>query len=178
MPGVPLNEEGQQQAKNLAERLKGLPIAAIYSSPVQRAVETAAPLAKVLNLETRIAEDFLELDLGEWTNLPIEELRGDSQFNLFNTFRSNTRIPGGELMLEAQLRMVQGIQKLCKQHPEETIAIVSHGDPIKAAVAYFAGIHLDLFHRLEISPASVSVVEIYPETARVLHVNDVGRLLI
>lgn len=178
MPGVSLNDEGKGQAERLAERLKGLPIAAIYSSPVQRAVETASFVAKTLNLEPRIAEDFLELDLGEWTDASIELLRSDTLFSRFNTFRSNTRIPGGELMVEAQLRMITGLQKLCAKHPEETVAVVGHGDPIKAVVAYYAGIHLDLFHRLEISPASVSVIEVFADTARVLHVNDVGELLL
>lgn len=119
---------------------------------------------------------FLELDLGEWTNKTFQELHGDPQFHLFNTFRSGTRIPGGELMLEAQARIVAGLQRLAGRHPQQTVAVVSHSDLIKAAVAYYAGLSLDLAQRLEISPASVSVLEIYPETARLLTLNSTPEL--
>jgi probable phosphomutase (TIGR03848 family) len=172
--GVHLNETGKVQAQALAERLASVPLAAIYSSPLERALETAAPLATLRQLETEIAEDFLEVDFGAWTNRTFQELDGEPQFKLFNTFRSSTRIPDGELMAEAQNRIISGLQKLTRKHWDETVAIVSHADLIKAAVAFYAGIHLDLFQRIEISPASVSVLEIYDETARLLHINDTG----
>jgi probable phosphomutase (TIGR03848 family) len=175
-PGVPLNAEGQAQAQQLAIRLADMPIAAIYSSPLAHAVQTAAPIAAQHDLETSISEDFLELDFGNWTNCTFQELHDQPQFQRFNSFRSSTRIPGGELMLEAQARAVAGLGKLCAQHPGQTVAIVSHADILKAAVAYYAGIHLDLFQRLEISPASVSVLEIFEETARILLLNDTGTL--
>jgi probable phosphomutase (TIGR03848 family) len=176
MEGVQLNEEGKVQAQRLAERLTGLPIHALYSSPLERTVETAKPIAQQLNLENIICEDFLEIDFGQWTDCAFEELQNDAQFKLFNSFRSCTRIPGGEMMLEAQARIIAGLQKLCVQHPNQTVAVVSHADLIKAAVAYYAGIHLDLFQRIEISPASVSVVEVYEETARILLINDTGEI--
>lgn len=174
MAGVPLNEEGRAQAQKLAERLAGLQIAAIYSSPLERAVQTAGPMANLLHLQTVISEDFLEINFGDWTNSAFEELQNQPEFERFNSFRSNTRIPGGELMPEAQLRMITGLQKLCVQYPRETVVVVSHSDLIKAVVAYYAGIHLDMFQRIEISPASVSVIQIYDETARILLVNDTG----
>lgn len=176
MAGVHLNEEGKNQAQYLAQRLKELPIAALYSSPMERTVETAAPLAALFNLETSISEDFLELDLGEWTNTTFEEIRSQPQFRRFNSFRSGTRIPGGETMLEAQSRIIAGLEKLSLKHPQQTVAVVSHGDLVKAAVAFYAGIPLDLFQRIEISPASVSIVELYEETARVMLVNDTGSI--
>jgi probable phosphomutase (TIGR03848 family) len=174
MQGVHLNDEGKAQAQHLAERLSSLPIAAVYSSPLERAVETAEPLAGVLNQQTITSDDFLELELGEWTNTAFEDLAGEPQFRLFNSFRSCTRIPGGELMLEAQARIITGLGKLVARHPGQTVAVVSHADLIKAAVAYYAGIHLDLFQRIEISPASVSVVELYEDTARILLLNHTG----
>jgi len=177
-PGVHLNAEGQTQAQQLAERLNGLVVAALYSSPLERAVQTAEPIAKLQHLQTIISEDFLEINFGDWTNKTFAELQPEPQFSLFNSFRSGTRIPGGELMLEAQARIIAGLQKLCLQHPHETIAIVSHSDLIKAAVAYYAGIHLDMFHRLEISPASVSIIQIYDETAQIMLVNHTGELKI
>ena len=120
--------------------------------------------------------DFIEVDFGEWTNSTIEEVKKQDQFQLFNLFRSYVRIPGGESMPEAQLRMTKALEQLGLQHKNQTIAIVSHGDLIKAAVAHFAGIHLDLFRRIEISPASISIIEIYEETARIMVVNDTGQL--
>ena len=174
--GLHLNEEGQAQAKKLAERLAHISIAAIYSSPMERTVETAAPTAKQHNLQVTTMGDFIELDLGEWTNKTIAELEKVLTFQHFNSYRSGTRVPGGELMLETQSRMVIGLQKLCAKHPEQTVAVVSHADPIKAVIAYYAGIPLDLFHRIEISPASVSVVELYEETPRIILVNDTGEL--
>jgi len=175
-PGVHLNAEGQTQAQQLAQRLAGLPISAIYSSPLERAVQTAEPIAKLLHLPTIISEDFLEINFGNWTNSTFAELQNEPQFKLFNAFRSSTRIPGGELMLEGQVRIIAGLQKLCVQHPQELIAVVSHSDLIKAAVAYYAGIHLDMFQRLEISPASVSVIQIFAETAQILLVNHTDKL--
>lgn len=169
--GVHLNAEGQTQAIKLAEQLAGMPINAVYSSPLERAVETAEPIAKMHHLETIICNDFLEIDFGEWTNASFETLQNEHQFHLFNSFRSITRIPGGEMMLEAQTRMIAGLQRLCTQHPNETVAVVSHSDLIKAAIAYYAGIPLDLFQRIEISPASVSIVEVYAETARIMLMN-------
>ncbi|MDB5261512.1 MAG: hypothetical protein JWQ14_793 [Adhaeribacter sp.] len=176
MAGVPLNEEGRAQARKLATRLAGLPITAVYSSPLERAVETATPLAEIFNLQPVICQDFVEMNFGNWTNSAFTELQADTAFERFNSFRSNTRIPGGELMPEAQLRMITGLQKLGAQHPRETVVVVSHADLIKAVVAYYAGIHLDLFQRIEISPASVSIIQIFDETARILLVNDTGEL--
>lgn len=175
-PGVALSAAGRAQAQQLAARLADVPLDAIYSSPLERAVQTAAPVAAQHGLETSISDDFLELDFGDWTNCTFQELQGQPQFQRFNSFRSHTRIPGGELMLEAQARVVAGLGKLCAQHPGQTVAVVSHADLLKAAVAHYAGIHLDLFQRLEISPASVSVLEIFDETARILVLNDTGTL--
>ena len=175
-PGVSLNEEGREQAQKLSRRLVNLPISAIYSSPLERDQETAGPIAASHRLQTIISEDFLEMDFGDWTNLTFEELHHQSQFRLFNSFRSSTRIPGGELMAEAQIRIINGLQKLSVLHPQQTVAVVSHADLIKAAVSYYAGIHLDLFQRIEISPASVSVIELYEETARILSINSTGEI--
>lgn len=176
--GVHLNEAGRLQAQKLAARLEGMKIHAVYSSPLERAVETAEPIAKILNLETVIDEDFLEINFGDWTFKTFEELDKLPQFQQFNSFRSFTRVPGGESMAEAQLRMINGIEKLCEKHPNETVALVSHADMIKSVVAYYTGTHLDLFHRVEISPASVSIIEIGCGTAAIRLVNYTGELTI
>jgi probable phosphoglycerate mutase len=174
--GIFLSEKGRLQAQQLAELIADLPISAIYSSPLERAVETAAPLAQLLKLETNIDEHFLEIDFGQWTNLGLKELENDKTFQQFNSFRSCTRIPGGELMLEAQARMINGLEHLGRKYENKTIAVISHSDMIKAAVAYYAGIHLDMFQRIEISPASVSIIETFEQSARILLINYTGRL--
>ena len=176
LPGVPLNTEGQAQAQQLAARLAAVPIHALYTSPLARAMQTAEPFANTHGLQAVVDEAFIELDLGEWTNRTFQELHHDPKFHLFNTFRSGTRIPGGELMLEAQTRIVAGLNKLGERHPNQTVAIISHSDLIKAAVAYYLGMSLDLFQRLEIEPASVSVLEVFDETARLLVLNHMGEL--
>lgn len=176
--GVHLNEEGQKQARKLAGQLEGMKIHAVYSSPLERAVETAEPVAEILGLKTVISEDFLEINFGDWTFKTFKELDELPLFQQFNTFRSFTRVPGGESMPEAQMRMIKGIEKLCIRHPDETVAVVSHADMIKSAVAYYTGTHLDLFHRVEISPASVSIIEIGFGTAAIRLVNYTGELVI
>jgi probable phosphomutase (TIGR03848 family) len=172
LPGVHLNEEGRKQAQLLAWKLASESLSAIYSSPLERAVETATPFAEVMGLELKISENFAEIDFGEWTNLTIDELRNNHLFKKFNSFRSSLRIPGGEMMPEAQLRMIRGIEEICRNNPEKTIAIVSHADTIKSVIAYYAGISLDMMGRIEISPASVSIVEIYDQTVRIIKVNQ------
>lgn len=171
-----LNEEGKQQAVDLANRLKHLPISALYSSPLERAIETAEPLAEMLHLKINAHPGLLEINFGEWTNKTIEELNNDIVFNRFNSFRSCTRIPGGELMTEAQLRIIQCIGELNSSHSNETVAIFSHADMIKAAIAYYAGIHIDLFQRIEVSPASVSIIELFGNSARIDLLNHTGEI--
>lgn len=170
--GIPLNDEGRIQAINLAQRISGLRIAAIYSSPLERAVETASPIAAAFNLPCIISADFNEIDYGKWTDMEIEDLVTDPSFRSFNIFRSSTKIPDGELMADAQMRIISGIEKLRIQHNDKTVAIITHADLIKSALAFYAGIHLDLMQRIVISPASISIVEIYDEAARILLVNS------
>lgn len=174
--GVHLNEKGQGEAQHLAGRLASLPLNAIYSSKLERALQTAAPIAATHGLDVTANDHFLELDFGDWTDCSFEDMEQQPAFKRFNAFRSCTRIPGGETMLEAQARMVNGIEQLCNQHRDETIAIVSHSDLIKATLAYYAGIHLDMFQRIEISPASVSIIELYDETARIMLMNHTGAI--
>jgi probable phosphomutase (TIGR03848 family) len=174
--GVRLNEQGRAQARALAERLAGSPIAAVYGSPLERTRETAELVARLLGIEAILCEDFLEIEFGNWTGASFEDLAGEASFQRFNSFRSCAPVPGGEFMLQAQARMLMGLDKLRARHPQQNVVVVSHGDMIKAAVAYYAGIHLDMFQRIEINPASISVVEIDEAAVRILSVNDTGAL--
>ena len=176
MPGVSLNAAGQQQARELARRLGNLTIDAIYSSPLDRCLETAKEIAKVHDIDVRAQEAFTEIDCGSWTGKPFTELRQDSAFGAFNTFRCGTRPPGGELMVEVQARMVAGLLSLAPKHEKDTVAIVTHSDAIKSVLAYFLGMPLDLAQRLRTDPASVSILELWTEDARVKLVNHLGPL--
>jgi probable phosphomutase (TIGR03848 family) len=174
LPEVHLNAEGQQQAVQLAQRLVHLPIRAIYSSPLERAQATAAPLAERLRLKVKTWDALGEVRFGDWTGRSLQELADDSLWQRFNAFRSRTRIPGGETMLEAQIRMVNALGRLQGAHPDQLIAIVSHAEMIKAAIAYYLGSPVDLFHRLDISPASVSVVYLEDDGTQVICIADTG----
>lgn len=174
-PGVSLSECGRRQAEQLANRLQPHPIAAIYSSPLQRTLETAEAIARALGLQVMTREGLIEVDFGEWTGRSMCELEADSRWKLFNTFRSSVRAPGGDMMIDVQSRMLDELEHLRLQHPDQTVAIVSHQDSIKAVLAHYAGISLDLFHRLEVSPASVSVLALAEWGPRILSVNSTGK---
>jgi probable phosphomutase (TIGR03848 family) len=170
-PGVSLNERGRRQAEKLASWLAVVPVDAIYSSPLERARETAAPLAAARGLSVNISEHFTEMEIGEWTGRTLEDLDGDPLWRRFNSFRSGTRPPGGELISEVQGRMTAHIERLRERHPLDSFAVISHGDPIKTVIAHYAGIPFDLMLRLEISPASVSIINLDTAGARIVGVN-------
>lgn len=177
-PAVHLNDHGLSQVSAIAASLVNSKISAIYTSPLERAIQTAAPIAQRLELTPQIEKDLQEIDFGDWTDKSFDALATDQHFSRFNAFRSGTRIPGGEMMLEAQIRIVRVMQALSTKHPEATVALVSHSDIIKAALAYYAGIPLDMMQRLEISPASVSVLDLYTDFASLQLLNFTGQLQI
>jgi broad specificity phosphatase PhoE len=159
-PGVHLNAAGQAQAQNLARRLASFPIHHIFSSPMERARETAEPLAQELGLQVQISEALNEVDFGDWTLRTFAELDRLETWKQWNTFRSASRTPNGERMLEVQERTVTEVQRLCRAHMNESIALFSHGDPLRAAILYYLGMPLDFIHRLQLGTASVSVLSI------------------
>jgi probable phosphoglycerate mutase len=171
LPGVHLNAKGRQQAALLAEALAKVPIRHVFSSPLERARETASPLAQVLGLEVRIVEAIAEVRFGEWTGRRIDELESEPLFRQWNSFRTGTRPPGGESMLEVQSRFVGFLQRLCTEFPGESIALVSHGDAIRSVLLYYLGMPLDFVHRLEVSPASVSLLALGDSGAQLVSLN-------
>jgi broad specificity phosphatase PhoE len=173
---VHLNDDGHAQASRLAERLSKLPVAAVYSSPLERACETAEPIARRHRLEVRVRDALTELDFGDWSGSTVTELDEISRWHVFNVYRTGSRPPGGELLVEAQSRMVGEILRLAALHSKKLVAVVSHGDPLKALIGHFAGIPLELLHRLEIAPASVSVLALTSTSATVVRLNDTGEL--
>ena len=176
MSGVHLNEEGQQQAEALAERLRDLPITAIYSSPLERTSETAAPLAAALNLDVIPRSGLLEVEYGEWTDRSLDELSKLEIWRVVQIYPSGMRFPGGETMRGMQARVVDELEWIANQHPRAVVAVFSHADVIKAALAHCLGIHLDQFQRISIDPVSVSVIALSQFGPRVVRVNDNGPL--
>ena len=172
MPGVHLNGEGRRQASLLAEQLARAPIAAVYSSPLERARETAQPIAERLKLPLRIAGEANEVDFGDWTNRDFAALAKLEAWRLFHSFRSGTRIPGGELLIETQARIVGLIGRLAERHGREHIAVVSHGDVIRSALVYYLGMPIDFISRIEVGPASISTLIIDEDGSRLLQLNQ------
>jgi broad specificity phosphatase PhoE len=155
---VHLNAAGQAQARQIAERLGVAGIQAVYSGPLERVREMAAPLCQRFDLRLETTAAFDEVNFGAWTNRTFEELRGGPHWESFNTFRSSVAPPGGELMLEVQARSVAKLEELRLRH--EVVAVVSHGDVIRGIVAHFLGLPLDFIHRLEIDPASITILQL------------------
>ncbi len=171
LPGVSLDASGRKQAEQLTARLEHVPLEAIYSSPLERAIETAEPTARLRNREIVQDPDLGEIHFGEWQGKSFAEIEAHESWSRFNSFRSSTRAPGGELMLEAQARMVRALCGIAARHAGGTVAVFSHGDAIKAALMHFLGIPLDFHLRLEILPASITVVELDSNLARVRAIN-------
>ncbi|MEW6250325.1 MAG: histidine phosphatase family protein [Planctomycetota bacterium] len=171
MPNVGLSPAGRAQLDALAARIGEQPVQRLLSSPLERARETAAAVARVLRIEVEFAEELNELDFGAWTGRTFAELAPDPLWQQYNAFRSGTRMPGGEVMLEVQARVVGLIQRLRETADGQAIALVTHGDVIRAALAYYLGIPLDLILRFEVDPASVSAVRLDDDGPHVLCIN-------
>jgi len=169
--GVQLSRQGAEQVDALAERLASEPIRRVISSPLERTRETAIRLTKRLGLELKTSGQLIEVDFGDWTGRTFEELDRDPRWKAFNMFRSGTRIPNGETMLEAQARIVSLMLQIHKEDPDTIVALISHGDVIRAALLYWLGMPLDLVHRLEIAPASISAVRLDSFGAQVVLLN-------
>jgi probable phosphoglycerate mutase len=170
-PGIRLNEQGRLQAQRLAKRCEGVKFDKIYSSPLERALETAEPIARAMKLEVRKSDALNEIDFGEWSGKTFEQLDSDERWRHFNSCRSTASVPGGESFLEVQNRVLKEIDRLAHEHREARVAIVSHADPIKAVIGYFAATPIDLIQRFEISPCSVSVITLDEEGPRISRIN-------
>jgi len=171
LPNVHLNQQGSAEAEQMAKKLEGQVIGAVYSSPLERARETAEPLARTLGLKVQISEGLGEIKFGDWTDRSLQQLDRDPHWHRWNSFRSGTQAPKGDLMIEAQARIVREMIQLRAKHPTDSIALISHGDIIKAALAYFLGVPLDLFLRIQVDPASISIVTVDDHGARIVRVN-------
>jgi len=175
-PGVSLSKEGRAQAESVAERLDGVEIDAIYASPLERCQETAAPLARVRKLRLRTREDLGEVRYGEIQGKSYKVLAKSKLWRHLAAWPSDLRFPGGETLRETQARAVSAIEALRDKHMKDTVAVFSHADWIRLAAAHFMGVHVDLYRRVTIDPASVSAFAFYPLGVQVRLLNDTGSI--
>ena len=176
--GLHLAESGKEQARRAAERIAELgAIAAIYSSPLERARETAAPIAGALRKPVRIERGLLECDFGDWTGQSLRRLMKKPEWTTVQRAPSMFRFPDGESFVEMQTRMADSVDRIRRRHAGKTVVCVSHADPIKALVAHATGTPLDLFQRIVISTCSVTAIMYTDSSPIVLTVNSTGASL-
>jgi probable phosphomutase (TIGR03848 family) len=175
-PGIHLSEQGRIQAKDLAERLAPIRLAAVYASSLERCVETADAIAAPRSLVVERMSALEEVAYGAWTGKSFAQLTRTALWKKVQLAPSSVRFPGGETLVEAQVRVVTALENLAATHPRGTVAVVSHADLIRLSLAHYAGIHLDLFQRIIVSPASVSAILLGDRIPRILRMNDTGSL--
>lgn len=170
--GSPLTEEGRAQAARLAARLASRGVDAVLTSPLERARETAAAIADAVGLSIQTAQPLVEIDLGEWTGRDFESLRGDPDWDRWNTERATARPPGGESMAQAQARIVGLLDEVGRADGGRTVALVTHSDMIRAAVAHVLGLGLGQLLQFDIGPASATTLHWGDWGARLHRLNE------
>jgi probable phosphoglycerate mutase len=177
-PEVHLNEDGKAQAEALGKRLAQAPIQYMYSSPLERTMETAQAIqAHHPQLEIIENRAIGEVDYGDWEGMKISDLRGRKMWEVVQEYPSRAYFPNGEAMRDVQVRAVNELERLVKKHPSEMIVIVSHADLIKMVLAHYLGMHLDNFQRIVVSPASISTLALSHSRPFVASMNDIAHVL-
>ncbi|MFN2389392.1 MAG: MSMEG_4193 family putative phosphomutase [Actinomycetota bacterium] len=171
MPGIHLSERGRAQAEAVAETLAEAPIAAVYSSPIDRTMETARAIARHHGVKVVRSEALGEVRYGTWTDRSLKSLARTKLWGTVQRFPSAARFPGGETLAEVQARAIAEVQRLRAVHPKGTLCCVSHADVIKLIAAHYLGVHIDLFQRIVVSPASLTAIAIGDLGPAVLAVN-------
>lgn len=175
-PGLHLSDAGRRQAEAAAARVAAFrnddgPLATLHASPLERAQETAEPIAKALGCDIVTDDGLIEMDIGEWTGLSLKDAAKRPEWATIQRYPSGFRFPGGESFTEMQARIVTTIDRLRAAHPGELIVAVSHAEPIRALVNHALGSHLDMFQRVVASPASVTAIAYGEGGPTVLTVN-------
>lgn len=170
-PGVHLNDDGLAQADAAAEYLKTVPLKAVYSSPIDRAMETARVIAAHHNLQVKVRRGIGEVEYGTWTDRSFKTLRRTKLWEVVQRWPSGTRFPEGESLVEVQTRAVREVEGIREEHPKDAVCCVSHADVIRLVAAHYLGMHIDLYQRIVISPASVTTVGFGPTGPVVLALN-------
>jgi probable phosphomutase (TIGR03848 family) len=173
-PGFQLDERGRAQAERLVARFGAVRLTAIYSSPLERCMETVKPLAAATRLPIVTREALIEMDAGTWTGRSLASLRRTKLWREVQLSPSTFRFPGGEAFSDARDRIVTEVERIARRHGRGRVAIATHGDLARIALAHFSGIPFDAFQRTVVDTASVSVVQLSSGRPRVLLVNDTG----
>jgi len=174
IPGVHLNERGQKQAQALGEALKDVPIKAIYSSPLERALETAAPMATSHNLQVIQEADLMDAKVGKWEGKSLKVLRLTNAWKVVQHSPSRFQFPEGESFVDLQTRLVNVLEGIVKKYikPKDIVAVVFHADPIKLVVAHFLGLPLDHFQRLSCDTGSLTALYASEMGANLIKLNQ------
>jgi probable phosphoglycerate mutase len=151
-------------------------VAAVYTSPLERALETARIIAAPYQLEVQLREGIGEVHYGEWTGQSLKDLAKQDAWRVVQFYPSGAAFPGGETIRAMQARAVAELDAIVAAHPSQTVVAVSHADVLKAALAHYTGLHLDLFQRLVVSPASLSVLSFTPMGPRLICLNDTAHI--
>ena len=172
MAGVNLSEAGLAEVRAAAGRLKREAPAAIYSSPLERCRESAGVLAEAFGLPVQVDDGLIELDFGDWTGKPFDELHADPRWEPWNSRRTQTRPPGGESLGEAQMRAVRTVESIRLRHEEQAVVLVTHSDVVKALACHWLGLNLDFYSRFEVSPASLTTAVVGDWGAKLIRLNE------
>ena len=174
LPGIHLNDRGQKQAQALGEALKDIPIKAVYSSPLERAMETANPIAESHKLAIIQEADLMDTDIGKWQGKSLKMLRLTKVWKIVQNAPSRFRFPEGESFTEAQSRYVSVLERIIQKHhkPQDIVAVVFHADPIKLAVSHFLGMPLDHFQRLSCDTGSLTALHVGDASANLIRLNQ------
>ena len=175
-PGIHLSEEGRRQAAQLGERLAPVPLAAVYASPLERCLETAEAIATPRRMPVREVPELAEVDYGRWTGRSMPQLVRTALWRKVQQTPSAVTFPEGEGLIDAQRRGVAALEEIAGRHQRAAVAVVSHADVIRLVLAHYAGLHIDLFQRLIVSPASVSAIALGDRIPRIVRMNDTGGL--
>jgi probable phosphoglycerate mutase len=169
--GVHLSLAGRAQAKELAHHFAREEIAAVISSPRERAQETADPIAQERGMTHRVSNALDEINFGGWQGHSFSELAHDEGWQRWNACRSMTRPPRGETIAEAQARMLGEMLHLHATEPGAQFILVSHAETIRGALLHVLGLSADHWSRIEIEPASISTLALDETGGRLLRVN-------
>ena len=172
-PNVHLNERGQSQAQALAEALRDVPIKAVYSSPLERAVETATPIAAARGLKIDVEPGLRETNFGKWQGRSLASLRLQKAWKVVQNAPSRAQFPEGETFYECQARIASALDTIARKYkPQDIVACVFHADPIKLAVAHYLGLPLDHFQRLSCDTASLTALYVSESGANLIKLNQ------
>ena len=174
LPGFSLSEKGRAQAESAAARLSKAPLQAIYSSPLERCMETAEIIGQHHRVKVQELSELEEVDYGQWQGRPLKSLYRTKAWTKLRARPADFRFPGGETIREAQTRGMLAVEALRQKHKNRAVLVCSHADMIRLVVAGYLGLGIDLYDRITIAPASVTTVNVGDGTPRLLNLGDLG----